>query len=134
MSPAGPVRLTLRIKLKNLSRLEKWDKKYVWHPFTQMKEWNRGPVVVIEKGEGNYLVDTQGRKYLDGVSSLWCNVHGHRVKELDQAIVRQLGKIAHSTFLGLSNVPAIELSKRLIDIAPKGLTKVFYSDSGSASF
>jgi adenosylmethionine-8-amino-7-oxononanoate aminotransferase len=98
-----------------------------------MKEWNASKPVVIEKGEGNYLVDTRGSRYLDGVSSLWCNVHGHRVKELDQALKNQLGKIAHTTFLGLSNVPAIELSKRLVDLAPKGLTKVFYSDSGSAA-
>jgi len=121
------------MKARDANRLEAWDKKYVWHPFAQMREWREGPVVVIEKGEGNYLIDTRGRKYIDGVSSLWCNVHGHRVKELDGALKRQLGKIAHTTFLGLSNVPAINLAKRLVEIAPKGLTKVFYSDSGSAS-
>lgn len=114
-------------------KLEAWDKKYIWHPFAQMKEWKENPVVVIEKGEGNYLVDTNGRRYLDGVSSLWCNVHGHREKRLDAAVKKQLGQIAHSTFLGLSNVPAIRLAKELVSIAPKGLTKVFYSDSGSAS-
>ncbi|HXV18506.1 MAG TPA: aminotransferase class III-fold pyridoxal phosphate-dependent enzyme, partial [Candidatus Omnitrophota bacterium] len=118
---------------EEIRRLESWDKKYIWHPFTQMKEWSASRPVVIEKGEGNYLVDTRGRRYLDGVSSLWCNVHGHRVKELDRALKSQLAKIAHTTFLGLSNVPAIELSKRLIDLAPKGLTKAFYSDSGSAA-
>lgn len=116
-------------KTKHLERL---DKKYIWHPFAQMKEWCKKPVVVIEKGEGNYLIDTEGRRYLDGVSSLWCNVHGHRVPEIDTAINHQLKKIAHSTFLGLSNVPAIELSKKLVRLAPKGLTRVFYSDSGSA--
>lgn len=114
-------------------KLEAKDKKYVWHPFTQMKEWQKGAVVVIEKGEGNFLVDTRGRRYLDGVSSLWCNVHGHRVPEIDRAVRKQLGRIAHSTFLGLSNVPAIELAERLVHAAPKGLEKVFYSDSGSAS-
>ncbi|HTL70849.1 MAG TPA: adenosylmethionine--8-amino-7-oxononanoate transaminase [Candidatus Eisenbacteria bacterium] len=114
------------------SELERWDKKYVWHPFTQMKDWLGGPVVVIERGEGNTLVDTRGRRYLDGVSSLWCNVHGHRVPEIDAAVKKQLGKVAHSTFLGLSNVPAIRLSKKLLAVAPKGLTKVFYADSGSA--
>ena len=113
--------------------LERWDKKYLWHPFTQMKEWRQNPVVVIEKGRGRYLLDTRGRRYLDGASSLWCNVHGHRVRELDKAVKKQLDRIAHSTFLGLSNVPAIELAKRLVQIAPKGLSKVFYSDSGSAS-
>jgi adenosylmethionine-8-amino-7-oxononanoate transaminase len=107
------------------------DRKYLWHPFTQMKEWQTDKVVVIEKGEGCYLVDTEGRKYLDGVSSLWCNVHGHRVKELDRAIEKQLKKISHSTFLGLTHPAAIELAEKLIAIAPKGLTRVFYSDSGS---
>lgn len=107
------------------------DKKYIWHPFTQMRDWQSEDVLVIEKGEGCYLVDTQGRRYLDGVSSLWCNVHGHRVKALDQAIKKQLGKIAHSTFLGLTHPLAIELAERLLSMAPKGLTRVFYSDSGS---
>ncbi len=119
--------------IRKVVPFEAWDKKYVWHPFTQMKEWRQEPVTVIEKGRGNTLIDTRGRRYLDGVSSLWCNVHGHRVKKIDDAIKKQLGKIAHSTFLGLSHAPAAELSKRLIEIAPRGLTKIFYSDSGSAS-
>lgn len=121
------------MKAREANRLEAWDKKYIWHPFTQMKEWCENEAVVVEAGDGNHLIDTRGRRYIDGVSSLWCNVHGHRVKELDDALKRQLGKIAHTTFLGLSNVPAIELAKRLVEIAPAGLTKVFYSDSGSAS-
>jgi len=107
------------------------DKKYLWHPFTQMKDWEKEDVLVIEKGEGMYLIDTEGRRYLDGVSSLWCNVHGHRVPEIDEAVRSQLDRIAHSTFLGLSNIPAIELGEMLIAIAPEGLTRVFYSDSGS---
>jgi adenosylmethionine-8-amino-7-oxononanoate transaminase len=114
-------------------KLEAWDKRLVWHPFTQMKEWVRSPQVMIERAQGNYLIDTRGRRYFDGVSSLWCNVHGHRVKALDKALRSQLDRVAHSTFLGLSHVPAIELSKKLVEIAPKGLVKVFYSDSGSAS-
>lgn len=121
------------MRAKDARRLEAWDKKYVWHPFTQMKEWRRDPITVIEKGEGNSLMDTRGRRYLDGVSSLWCNVHGHRVNAINSAVKKQLDRIAHSTFLGLSNVPAIELARRLIGIAPRGLAKVFYSDSGSAS-
>jgi adenosylmethionine-8-amino-7-oxononanoate aminotransferase len=109
-----------------------WDKKYVWHPFTQMRDWTADPdVLVIEKGSGSYLIDSDGRRYLDGVSSLWCNTHGHRVSEIDRAVKRQLGKIAHTTYLGLANEPASILSKELIAIAPKGLKKVFYSDSGS---
>ncbi len=115
------------------SKLEALDKKFVWHPFTQMKDWERDDILVIESGKGSYLCDTKGRKYLDGVSSLWCNIHGHRVPEIDQAIKKQLGKIAHSTFLGLSNVPAVLLAEQLIKIAPKGLKRVFYSDSGSES-
>jgi adenosylmethionine---8-amino-7-oxononanoate aminotransferase len=107
------------------------DRKHIWHPFTQMRDWQTDEFPVIEKGEGCYLVDTEGRRYLDGVSSLWCNVHGHRVKELDRAIEKQLKKISHTTFLGLTHPTAIELAEKLIAIAPKGLTRVFYSDSGS---
>ncbi|MFH1800636.1 MAG: adenosylmethionine--8-amino-7-oxononanoate transaminase [Candidatus Omnitrophota bacterium] len=121
----------MRNKEKRTDRLIAKDRKHLWHPFTQMKEWQTDEVVVIEKGEGRYLIDTEGRKYLDGVSSLWCNVHGHRVKELDRAIEKQLKKISHSTFLGLTHPTAIELAEKLIAIAPKGLTRVFYSDSGS---
>lgn len=111
--------------------LSEWDKKFIWHPFTQMSEWVQSENLIIESGKGNYLKDTNGKKYLDGVSSLWCNVHGHRVPELDRAVRRQLSQIGHSTFLGLSNVPAIQLAKKLIEIAPKELSRVFYSDSGS---
>ncbi len=111
--------------------LEEKDKKYLWHPFTQMQDWEKEDILVIERGDGVYVQDTRGRRYLDGVSSLWCNVHGHRVPELDQALREQLDKIAHSTFLGLSNVPAIELAEKLVALSPAGLTRVFYSDSGS---
>ncbi|NLE64453.1 MAG: adenosylmethionine--8-amino-7-oxononanoate transaminase [Elusimicrobia bacterium] len=113
--------------------LARWDKQYVWHPFTQMKDWVAGEPLVIDRGEGSYLIDAQGRRYLDGVSSLWVTVHGHRKRELDEALKAQAGKIAHSTMLGLSNTPAIGLAKRLIEIAPRGLEKVFYSDNGSTS-
>jgi adenosylmethionine-8-amino-7-oxononanoate transaminase len=112
--------------------LSKKDKKYLWHPFTQQQEWKRNQdITVITKGKGTYLYDAKGKKYLDGVSSLWCNVHGHQVPEIDQAIQRQLKKIAHSTMLGASNEPAILLAEKLVKLAPKGLTRVFYSDSGS---
>ncbi len=113
--------------------LKDWDRKYVWHPFTQMKDYEKVEPLVIEEGKGSYLKDIYGRWYLDGVSSLWVNVHGHRNKKLDYAISRQLNKIAHSTLLGLGNEPSIELAKRLIEISPKGLTKVFYSDNGSTA-
>jgi adenosylmethionine-8-amino-7-oxononanoate aminotransferase len=113
--------------------LKRLDHAYLWHPFTQMQEWMGEEPCIISHGEGHYLVDVHGRKYLDGVSSLWCNVHGHRKKELDEAIKAQLNRIAHSTFLGLSHVPGIQLAQKLIEIAPKGLQRVFYSDSGATA-
>jgi adenosylmethionine-8-amino-7-oxononanoate aminotransferase len=113
--------------------LAKLDKQFLWHPFTQMKEWLEEDPLIIEKGNGNYLVDIKGRRYLDGVSSLWCNVHGHQKKEIDDAVRNQLDSIAHSTLLGLSNVPSVRLAERLISVVPPGLKKVFYSDSGSTS-
>jgi len=118
-------------KKTKTDELVRKDKRYLWHPFTQMRDWEREDVLVIEKGRGNYLIDTNGKKYLDGVSSLWCNVFGHRKPELDKALEKQAGKIAHSTFLGLTNPPAIKLAEKLIEITPKNLTRVFYSDSGS---
>jgi len=105
----------------------------LWHPFTQMKDWEGQDPVVIDRARGVYLFDTKGRRYIDGVSSLWVNVHGHRHKRLDAAIKKQLGKVSHSTLLGLSNAPAEELARALVKIAPKGLEKVFYSDNGSTA-
>ena len=110
-----------------------WDRQYLWHPFTQMRDWLAEEPVIIERGEGNYLIDTDGNRYLDGVSSLWCNVHGHRKRELDEALAAQTARIAHSTMLGLSNVPATVLAKRLVELAPPGLTRVFYSDAGATA-
>lgn len=114
-------------------QLRDWDHRYLWHPFTQMQEWEREEPLIIERGKGSYLIDTNGKKYLDGTSSIWVNLHGHRHPVLDRALKQQLDKIAHSTFLGLSNPPAIELARELIRIAPKGLTRVFYSDNGSTA-
>ncbi|MBI2414076.1 MAG: adenosylmethionine--8-amino-7-oxononanoate transaminase [Deltaproteobacteria bacterium] len=114
-------------------RLAGFDKRHVWHPFTQMSEWEAGDPLIIEKGRGNYLIDINGRRYLDGVSSLWVNLHGHENRKIDSAIKKQLGNIAHSTLLGLSNVPSIELAERLVRIAPRGLSRVFYSDNGSTA-
>lgn len=119
--------------MRKNKRLELLDKNHLWHPFTQMREWERETSLIIERGEGNYLIDTDGRKYFDGTSSLWVNVHGHRKKEIDNAIKKQIDKISHSTLLGLGNVPSIELAEELVKIAPKGLTKVFYSDNGSTA-
>ena len=109
------------------------DRAYVWHPFTQQRGWCEEDPVVIERGEGTDLVDVEGRRYIDGVSSLWCNVHGHGHPRIDAAVRAQLDRIAHSTMLGLTHRPAIELAERLVEIAPPGLTRVFYSDSGSTA-
>ncbi len=110
-----------------------WDKDYIWHPFTQMRDWLNEENLIIDRGEGNYLIDTRGKRYLDGVASLWVNVHGHCRQEINQAITEQMGKIAHSTLLGLGNTPSIKLAKQLVAITPPGLAKVFYSDSGSTA-
>jgi adenosylmethionine-8-amino-7-oxononanoate aminotransferase len=110
------------------------DRRHLWHPFTQQQEWESdGPPVVIDHAEGTTLYDCYGNAYIDGVSSLWCNVHGHREKAIDDAVKAQLDRVAHSTMLGLSHEPAIELAERLLAIAPPGLSRVFYSDSGSTA-
>lgn len=109
------------------------DKKYVWHPFTQMSDWVKEDNLIIESGRGIYLKDTNGKEYIDGVSSLWVNVHGHRKTAIDNAIKTQLGKIAHSTYLGLAHAPGALLAERLARLAPRGLNRVFYSDSGSTA-
>ncbi len=109
------------------------DRRHLWHPFTQHDEWLAEESLVIERADGCWLVDTDGNRYLDGISSLWVNVHGHRVAEIDAAITEQLGRVAHSTLLGQASVPSIELAERLAGLAPEGLNRVFYSDSGSTS-
>src|SRR5207248_3586239 len=95
--------------------------------------WLAEEPLVIAAAEGCTLVDTAGRRYLDGVSSLWCNVHGHRHPALDAALHDQLGKVAHTTLLGLASPPSIELAHALVDVAPPGLTRVFYSDAGATA-
>lgn len=117
--------------ITDFERLSTLNKEHLWHPFTQMKDYNNSDPLIIERGEGIKLYDVQGRAYYDGFSSVWLNVHGHNVPELNQAITDQLGRVAHSTLLGMANVPAIELAEKLAGIAPKGLNKVFYSDSGA---
>jgi adenosylmethionine-8-amino-7-oxononanoate aminotransferase len=117
----------------NTAELRALDRRYLWHPFTPMTAWLEGDPLVIVAGDGFELIDSDGNRYLDGVSSLWCNVHGHRVPEIDAAIRAQLEKIAHSTMLGLANEPAAILAEKLVRIAPAGLTKVFYSDAGATA-
>ncbi len=114
-------------------RLIEADQKYIWHPFTQMKEWLEGEPLIIEEGRDCFLRDIKGRWYLDGVSSLWVNIHGHRKREIDEAIIRQVERLGHSTLLGLGNLPSTELAERLVSITPEGLTRVFYSDNGSTA-
>lgn len=112
------------------AELREWDRQFVWHPFTQMAEYEP---LIVERAEGCTLIDVDGRQYLDGVSSLWCNVHGHRHGRLDAAIREQLDRVAHVTSLGLSNPTTIALARRLAQLAPSGLNRVFFSDSGATA-
>jgi adenosylmethionine-8-amino-7-oxononanoate aminotransferase len=114
-------------------QLEQFDKQYVWHPFTQMKTYMEEKPLIIERGQGSYLFDVDGNKYLDGYASLWVNVHGHNDPELNEALHEQIERISHSTLLGSANVPSILLAKKLVEIWPGNLSKVFYSDTGAAA-
>ena len=116
-----------------MNDLAKSDLRHLWHPFTQQQEWARDPMLIIDRAEGCWLVDVDGNRYIDGVSSLWTNVHGHRHPRLDAALRAQVDRVAHSTLLGLSHPPAIELAAQLSRLAPEGLQRVFFSDNGSTS-
>ena len=123
-----------------IKHLRESDKKYIWHPFTQMKDWLSEEPIIITEGKDCFVKDVHGRWYLDGVSSLWVNIHGHRKQEIDDAIRGQLDKIAHSTLLGLANIPSARLAEKLVDLTDKSfaglqprLSKVFYSDNGSTA-
>ncbi len=116
-----------------MNKWEQLDKKYIWHPFTQMKGWVENPQLVIDRGEGVKLYDVDGKEYLDAISSLWVNIHGHRRKEINEAVIAELNKIEHSTLLGLINEPSAELAEKLVEVTPAGLEKVFYSDDGSTA-
>lgn len=119
--------------LRDREKLVEWDKNYLWHPFTQMQDWLTEDPVIIERGEGVYLIDIDGNRYLDGIASMWTNIHGHNHPDLNSALKTQLDAIAHSTLLGYSNIPAIKLARKLVEITPSGLNKVFYSDNGSTA-
>jgi adenosylmethionine-8-amino-7-oxononanoate aminotransferase len=106
---------------------------HLWHPFTQMADFDSVEPFVVEAASGNWLIGADGRRLLDGVASLWCNVHGHRVDSIDRAIRDQLGKVAHSTLLGSSSVPAMTLAERLVGIAPPGLNRVFFAENGASA-
>ncbi len=122
-------------------QLEDADRKYIWHPFTQMKDWEEATPVVITEGSGCFIKDRYGRSYIDGVSSLWVNIFGHRKKEIDDAIKAQVDRISHSTLLGLSNEPAILLAEKLVSLMNSSFgraqgpcpSRVFYSDNGSTA-
>src|SRR3954447_11195390 len=109
------------------------DLAALWHPFTQHATWGGDDPAVIERGEGVYLWDTDGRRYLDGVSSLWVTVHGHREPAIDAAIRAQLDRLDHSTFLGLTHRPGIALAEGLLAAAPAGLSRVFYAGDGASA-
>ncbi len=109
------------------------DLRHVWHPFTQHGHWADEPPLVVSHGEGVWLFDDGGRRYLDGTSSLWVLTHGHREPAIDDAVRRQLDRVAHSTFLGLTHGPGVELAARLVETAPAGLTRVFYAGDGSSA-
>ena len=115
------------------SKIKEYDLDYIWHPFTQMKEYKEDDPLVIEDSDGIYLIDSEGNKYIDGVSSLWWNIHGHKVEKINSAIKNQIDKVAHSTLLGVTNPSASLLAKKLIDICPPGLKKVFYSGDGASA-
>jgi len=122
------------MKIQSLNkRLQKLDKQHLWHPFTQMMEWQEGSPIIITEGRGSYLKDIFGKWYIDGVSSLWVSAHGHRKREIDEAIKEQINRISHSTLLGLTHPPAAILAEKIVKAAPKGLSRVFYSDNGSTA-
>lgn len=116
--------------------MDKWiekDLKYIWHPYTQMKECRSLPPLLIEKAKGIKLYDREGNFYYDTISSWWCNVHGHNHPKIKKAIKRQLDSLEHVLFAGFTHQPAIRLAERLISIVPRNLAKVFYSDNGSTA-
>lgn len=120
---------------RDISRevLEKWDDEYVWHPFTPHSIYREEEPLTVVAGEGHYLIDADGERFFDGVGSIWCNIFGHQREEIDTAVREQLQHIAHSTLLGNTNDRPVILAKRLVELAPEGLKKVFYSDNGSTS-
>jgi adenosylmethionine-8-amino-7-oxononanoate aminotransferase len=113
-------------------KLDDADKKYVWHPYTQMKDWRKSTNKVIVRGKDFHLIDESGKKYLDGIASMWCNVWGHGKNGVVDRMTQQLQNLQHSTLFGLANAPSIELAKKILKVA-KGMDKVFYSDNGSTA-
>lgn len=109
------------------------DRSYVWHPFTQMKDYAEQDHLLIERAEGVFLYDADGKQYYDTNSSWWTNVHGHGHPRIRQALNDQMGIMDHVMFSGLTHPAGIELAERLVQLTPEGLTRVFYSDNGSTA-
>ena len=116
-----------------MNNLLKKDFRYNWHPYTQMKDFEKMPPLLIEKAKGLYLYDSDGRAYIDSISSWWCNTHGHNHPKIVSAINKQLKDLDHILFAGFTHKGAVELSEKLISVTPKSLQKVFYSDDGSTA-
>lgn len=110
----------------------KKDKQFVWHPYTQMKDWVQLNNKVISKGEGFHIIDSDGNRYLDGIASMWCNVWGHGQNEVSDAMIDQIKTLQHSTLFGLANEPSVNLAEKLLKLA-KGMDRVFYTDNGSTA-
>jgi adenosylmethionine-8-amino-7-oxononanoate aminotransferase len=115
------------------SDVRQWDAAHVWHPFTQMQEYLASEPLVVVGADGHYLIDDRGRRLFDGTSALWCNLFGHRVPEIDAAVLEQLGRFAHTTLLGTTHPAVAELARRLVEVAPAGLNHVFFSDNGATA-
>ena len=116
-----------------MHKLAQLDQRYVWHPFTQMRDWAKHEPIVLTRGKGAVLEDVHGKKYLDASASIWTNLHGHNHSKINTAIKRQLGKVAHTSALGFANEPAARLAERLVKVARRPLRKVFFSDNGSTA-
>ena len=119
--------------MTSAEQIRRWDAEHVWHPFTQMQEYVATEPLVVVSAEGNYLIDDRGRRLFDGTSALWCNLLGHRVAEIDAAVIEQLGRFAHTTLLGTTHPGAAALARRLVELAPAGLNHVFFSDNGATA-
>lgn len=124
---------TRRARATRTAELIERDLRSLWHPFTQHAAWLADDPIVVDRAEGMHFWDADGNRYLDGVSSLWVNVHGHAVSEIDEAVRSQLARLDHTTFLGLTHEPGIELAEKLLGTAPAGLTRVFYAGDGSSA-
>jgi adenosylmethionine-8-amino-7-oxononanoate transaminase len=119
--------------MNSYDQLQELDKRHLWHPFTQMKDYAARDLLLIDRAEGLMLYDLKGREYFDTISSWWCIVHGHNHPRIRQAITAQLDKLEHVLLAGAGHPPAIHLAQRLVQLTPAPLNKVFYSDNGSTA-